>query len=259
MCLACKMCWIKVCHQWCCFVFWFVCPCPRHVEVPGLGIEPAPQQWPELQQWQCQVLNLLSPEECPVMLLYEGRARIEQALGTWVPAGHTPCISPHFSTFQWSLLWPLIWNAHLPPHPGCSPSLSCLIFLHLICNTLCDLLWVLLAYDCFPIPVSSRIGMSILSTAIFLVPGIGAPHLCSFVFCFGCTCSMQKFPGRGLNPNHSSDNARSLTRCTTRELPNLYFTHNRVYSVRHTAIHMLEREQINNWTSKWAILIWGFL
>ena len=31
--------------------------CPQHAEVPGPGIKPAPQQWPESQQWQCQILN----------------------------------------------------------------------------------------------------------------------------------------------------------------------------------------------------------
>ena len=38
-----------------------------------------------------------------------------------------------------------------------------------------------------------------------------------FVIFFGCTHSMQKFPGQGVNPcyssnpSHSSDNSRSLT------------------------------------------------
>lgn len=31
-----------------------------HGEVPGLGIEFMPQQWPKLQQWQYRILNLLS-------------------------------------------------------------------------------------------------------------------------------------------------------------------------------------------------------
>ena len=35
---------------------------------------------------------------------------------------------------------------------------------------------------------------------------------------FGRTCGMQKFLGQRLNPCHSSDSARSLTHCTTREL-----------------------------------------
>ena len=44
---------------------------------------------------------------------------------------------------------------------------------------------------------------------------------CLFVFCFGYTCGIQKFWGQGLNlcnPSHISDNARSLTCCTTRGL-----------------------------------------
>ena len=49
----------------CCFCFHsfihsFFWPYLRHVEVPRLGIEPVPQQWPESLQWQCQILNLLS-------------------------------------------------------------------------------------------------------------------------------------------------------------------------------------------------------
>ena len=43
-------------------------------------------------------------------------------------------------------------------------------------------------------------------------------------FFFGCICGMQKYPGQGLtlhhswDPCHSSDNARSLTDCATRDL-----------------------------------------
>ena len=45
---------------------------------------------------------------------------------------------------------------------------------------------------------------------------------------FGCTHGMWKFPGQGSNPCHSidlsqcSDNTRSSTHCTTRELHNLF-------------------------------------
>ena len=35
---------------------------------------------------------------------------------------------------------------------------------------------------------------------------------------FGCPHDMQKFLGQGSNPCHSSDNTRSLTHCTTREV-----------------------------------------
>ena len=44
------------------FFFWLG---PWHVEVLGLGIEPAPQQWPELLQWQHQILNPLSHTGTP--------------------------------------------------------------------------------------------------------------------------------------------------------------------------------------------------
>ena len=38
------------------FIFW---PCSQHVQVPGPGIKPVPQQWPEPQQSQHLILNLL--------------------------------------------------------------------------------------------------------------------------------------------------------------------------------------------------------
>ena len=44
------------------FLSWswtFFGPCPVHVEVPGSGIKPASQQWPEPLQWQCRILNPL--------------------------------------------------------------------------------------------------------------------------------------------------------------------------------------------------------
>ena len=37
--------------------FW---PCLRHMEVPGLGIDPASQQWPEPLQWQRWIFNMLA-------------------------------------------------------------------------------------------------------------------------------------------------------------------------------------------------------
>ena len=43
-------------------LFWL---CLRHVEVPGPGIKPAPQQWPELLQWQHQVLTHCTTRELP--------------------------------------------------------------------------------------------------------------------------------------------------------------------------------------------------
>ena len=39
-----------------------------------------------------------------------------------------------------------------------------------------------------------------------------------FEILLGCACSMQKFPGQGLNPEHSSDNARPLSHWATGEL-----------------------------------------
>ena len=47
-----------------------------------------------------------------------------------------------------------------------------------------------------------------------------------FLFLFGCACSMWKFQGQEVNPchpSHSSDNAGSLTHCTTKELRSYFF------------------------------------
>ena len=43
--------------------FW---PHPRHAEVPQSGIVLASQQWPEAQQWQCQIWDLLSHQGTPL-------------------------------------------------------------------------------------------------------------------------------------------------------------------------------------------------
>ena len=39
------------------FFFWWR---SQQAEVLGPGIKPLPQQWPKPQQWQCQILNLMS-------------------------------------------------------------------------------------------------------------------------------------------------------------------------------------------------------
>ena len=60
----------------------------------------------------------------------------------------------------------------------------------------------------------------ILSSTVFYYQSLGEFHFISlqllFSF-FGCTCSMQKFLGQGLNLHNNSDNARSLTSWATRE------------------------------------------
>ena len=44
-------------HTFWCFV---KLPYSRHVKVPGPGIKPTPQHWPEPLQWQCWIPNPLS-------------------------------------------------------------------------------------------------------------------------------------------------------------------------------------------------------
>ena len=45
------------------FFFW-------HLEVPGLGFEPAPQLWPQPQQWQHRIINLPSHQGTPSWCLF---------------------------------------------------------------------------------------------------------------------------------------------------------------------------------------------
>ena len=45
--------------------FFFFLPRPWHVEVPGPGIKPLPQQWPKPLQRQCQILDPLSSQDTP--------------------------------------------------------------------------------------------------------------------------------------------------------------------------------------------------
>ena len=64
-------------HRWTVSVLQYVCssdpdftffpfgPCPWHAEVPRPGIKRVPQQWPEPQQGQCQIFNLLSHQGTP--------------------------------------------------------------------------------------------------------------------------------------------------------------------------------------------------
>lgn len=50
-------------------LFFFFWSYPSHTEVPLPGIESVPQQWPEPQQWECQILNPLSYQGTPSFLL----------------------------------------------------------------------------------------------------------------------------------------------------------------------------------------------
>ena len=52
------------------FLSFFLWPSPRHVWVPGPGIEPMPQQWPKPLQWQHRILNPLSHKSTPPPLFF---------------------------------------------------------------------------------------------------------------------------------------------------------------------------------------------
>ena len=71
----------------------FVCPQSRHVEVPRPGIQPVPQWWPEPQQWQHQVLNPLSHQKIPKLLLKEG-----ERLFTQFQVLHIACLQQKYYT-----------------------------------------------------------------------------------------------------------------------------------------------------------------
>ena len=50
----------------------FLWPCPWHAEVPGPGLEPTLQQWPEPRQWQCWILNPVSQtRELPIPFFHQ--------------------------------------------------------------------------------------------------------------------------------------------------------------------------------------------
>ena len=48
-----------------------------HLEVPGPGIKPVPQQEPGPQQWQCQILNILSHQRTPNFSLIDSCQYLE--------------------------------------------------------------------------------------------------------------------------------------------------------------------------------------
>ena len=52
-----------------CFVLFLFWPCLWHVELPGPGTEPVPQQWPKPQQQQHQILNPPCHVGSPAFLL----------------------------------------------------------------------------------------------------------------------------------------------------------------------------------------------
>ena len=48
------------------FLFLFFWLHPWHVEVPGPGVKPMPQQQLEHWQWQCRILSLLQHQRSPI-------------------------------------------------------------------------------------------------------------------------------------------------------------------------------------------------
>ena len=66
------VCWFLRLFFVCSFVCLFVCflSCPWHVKVPRPGIKSGPQQQPEPQQRQCQILNTLYHQGTPVCVCF---------------------------------------------------------------------------------------------------------------------------------------------------------------------------------------------
>ena len=78
----------------------------------GPGIEPAPQQWPKLLQWQCQILNPLSHQEIAWCLFLAKLIIFQLQL-------YSICIY-----YSWhNVIYPLIYTVTL--HPGCLKSSRC--------------------------------------------------------------------------------------------------------------------------------------
>ena len=81
--------------------------------------------------------------------------------------------------------------------------------------------------------------------------GVGHTHI---LFLFGCTHSLWTFPGQRLNlhcssdPNHSSDNAESLTHWATEQLPWIIFLNIIKLGAINNWIGMLEEEAFLRWT-----------
>ena len=76
------------------FFFW---QCPRHMKVPGPGIETAPQQQPKLLQWQCWILNPLGHKRNPKMFPF------------WVAVCIMALVScPWITVATTSFLWPFL-------------------------------------------------------------------------------------------------------------------------------------------------------
>ena len=51
------------------FIYLFILPHSRQMEVPRPGIEPTPQKWPKPLQWQCRILNPLHHKRTPCIYL----------------------------------------------------------------------------------------------------------------------------------------------------------------------------------------------
>ena len=61
---------VQIIHVFCSglwVVFFSSYSLPRHVEFPGPGIKPVPEQWPKPLQWQCWIPNPLLHRRTPVM------------------------------------------------------------------------------------------------------------------------------------------------------------------------------------------------
>ena len=67
-------------------LFWLL---PWHAEGPGPGIEPKPQQWPKLLQWQHQILNWLCHKGTPKGLCLHGPCPQRPCVGLPSP----PCFT----------------------------------------------------------------------------------------------------------------------------------------------------------------------
>ena len=87
--------------------FWL---CPQHTEISRRGSKSMPQQWPEPQQWQRQILNLLSPQGTSYSLYPQGTkmvyfTRKKPLQFALRPEGKSKNWTYHYFSFSPTLLW----------------------------------------------------------------------------------------------------------------------------------------------------------
>lgn len=107
------MCLFAICISTLIFFFLFFWLYPWHVKVPGLGMEPTPQQRPELLQWKCQFLNPLSRKRTPISTLLNCLFR--SFAHFLIEFLKNCCVLKTVYSRYWSFVGCVIYRHFLPP------------------------------------------------------------------------------------------------------------------------------------------------